>query len=159
VVNPVFRAGAYDTSFIESELARAGSSLAAPQALEDETREIVLALVAWQTVLQDESGSTDSPRGGAVVRGARITLPKQAPVEVDVPLADAGAMLRVCVEGREIELAVKPVAGSGSSETEPVLFDVSRGGFAVRVSVVRKKNADFEVGLRERVLKLKSERR
>ena len=86
-------------------------------------------------------------------------MPGGIPVEVDVMLADAGTMLRVRVEGREVELEVKAVGGAGSFEAEPVLFDVSRGGVALRISVVRKKNVDFEVGLRERVLKLKSERR
>jgi acetyl-CoA carboxylase biotin carboxylase subunit len=172
VVNPVFRAGAYDTGFIEAELARAGSSLVAPQALDDGTREIVLALVAWRTVLQGETGSADSAREGADVRGVRITLPKRAPVEVDVVIEarreDRGASgrpsstaLRVNIEGRVVTLDVTAVGNAGASEpeSEPVLFDVSRGGRVVRVSVVRKKNVDLEVGLRECVLKLKSERR
>ena len=157
VLNPVFRAGAYDTGFLEAELAQAGSSLAAPPTLDDGTRELVVALVAWRAALADAAGAGDARSDGSTASGARVTFPKQPPVEVDVLVSSAA--LRVRIEGRDIALAVTPVGEASPPGAEPVVFDVARGAVVTRVSVFRKKNGDFEVGLRDRVLKLKTERR
>ena len=157
VVNPVFRAGAYDTGFLEAELARAGGGLAAPPTLDEGTREMVLALVAWRIVLADATGAEDARGDGSIASGARVTFPKQPPVEVEVRAANSA--LHVRIDGRDVEFEVTPVGDASPPGAEPVVFDVARGAVASRMSLYRRKNGDFEVGLRDRVLKLKTERR
>ena len=157
VVNPVFRAGAYDTGFLEAELARAGGGLAAPPALDEGTREMVLALVAWRIVLADAARVGDARGDGSIASGARVTFPKQPPVEVEVRAANSA--LHVRIDGRDVEFEVTPVGDASPPGVEPVVFDVARGAVASRMSLYRRKNGDFEVGLRDRVLKLKTERR
>jgi len=172
VAHAVFREGAYDTGFLEAELVRADSCLAAPPPLDDATREMVGALVAWRIVLSDATGAGAVGAGSSIPSGARVTFPKQPPIDVEIERAGSGSQtgqdvlrgfapssLRARVDGRVVELELTPLAEASPAEAEPIVFDVVRGAVAVRVSLFRKKNGDFEVGLRDRVLKLKTERR
>ncbi len=157
VANPTFRAGAYDTGFLEAELARAGSGLAAAQGLDAATAELVAGLVAWR-IAWDEGE-------GPVVR-VRVTLPKQTPNEVEVLSGigrEASASVarieaRIRIDGREIEFGIQSMDSTDASPSSAVVFDVVRDGASTRLSLVRKKTGDFEVGLRDRVLKVKGSR-
>ncbi len=162
--NPGFAAGAYDTGFLESEMARAGSTLAAPRALEDETAQIVAAAVAWR-VASDREGEASTP--------FRVTLPKQPPIELileDVRPADrSGASgrldrveraFRIAGQAPERVLVLEPVAGAaapGTAASESVLFDAAVAERRIRLSLVRRKPGEVEVGLRERVIRVKIE--
>ena len=157
VANPTFRAGAYDTGFLEVELVRAGSGLAVAQRLDTATAELVAGLVAWRIALEEGEGPA--------VR-VRVTLPKQTPNEVEVlsgigPQASAPSVRiksRVRIDGRALEFEIQPVDATGASSSNAVVFDVVRDGVSTRLSLVRKKTGDFEVGLRDRVLKVKGSR-
>ena len=155
VVNPTFRAGAYDTGFLEAELARAGSGLAAPQGLDAATALLVAGLVAWRIAVEDGEGP---------VERVRVTLPKQTPIEVEVvsgidrESSSSPVSLGLRIDGRGIGFEVRPVVGSGIAVLNPVVFDVAGDGGSARLSLVRKKTGDFEVGLRDRVLKVKGSR-
>ena len=157
VANPTFRAGAYDTGFLEVELGRAGSGLAVAQRLDTATAELVAGLVAWRIALDEGEGPA--------VR-VRVTLPKQTPNEVEV-LSGIGRQAsapsvriksRVRIDGRALEFEIQPVDATGASPSNAVVFDVVRDGVSTRLSLVRKKTGDFEVGLRDRVLKVKGSR-
>jgi acetyl/propionyl-CoA carboxylase alpha subunit len=168
--NPGFAAGAYDTGFLEAEMARAGSTLAAPRALDDENARVVAGAVAWRMASASAGdGGADGPAAGSRFR---VTLPKQTPVEVGLlsirpgersgPEAIAGGTSRVELSLRigdhDQTLAIEAVAGAaGSSASEDVLFDVASTGRTVRVSLVRKKSGELEVGLRDRVIRVKVE--
>jgi len=169
VVNPTFRAGAYDTGFIESELARAGSTLAAPAGLEPSLRDGVLAIAALRSAIEAERERGGEPLGRAVPATVRVTLPKQDVVDVELVRfepgsgADRATRLHVRIEGRELSLGILPVASGASGRDDAdlggALFDVSNGARTDRVAVVPKKRGDLELGLRDRVLKAKTEQR
>jgi acetyl-CoA carboxylase biotin carboxylase subunit len=168
--NPGFAAGAYDTGFLEAEMARAGSTLAAPRALDDENALVVAGAVAWRMASASAGdGGADGPAAGSRYR---VTLPKQTPVEVGLlsirPAersergAAAGGASRVelslRIGDRDQALAIEAVAGAaGSSVPEDVLFDVESTERTVRMSLVRKKSGELEVGLRDRVIRVKVE--
>jgi acetyl-CoA carboxylase biotin carboxylase subunit len=168
--NPGFAAGAYDTGFLEAEMARAGSTLAAPRALDDENALVVAGAVAWRMASASAGdGGADGPVAGSRYR---VTLPKQTPVEVGLlsirPAersergAAAGGASRVelslRIGDRDQALAIEAVAGAaGSSVPEDVLFDVESTERTVRMSLVRKKSGELEVGLRDRVIRVKVE--
>jgi acetyl-CoA carboxylase biotin carboxylase subunit len=168
--NPGFAAGAYDTGFLEAEMARAGSTLAAPRALDDENALVVAGAVAWRMASASAGdGGADGPAAGSRYR---VTLPKQTPVEVGLlsirPAersergAAAGGASRVelslRIGDRDQALAIEAVAGAaGSSVPEDVLFDVESTERSVRMSLVRKKSGELEVGLRDRVIRVKVE--
>jgi acetyl-CoA carboxylase biotin carboxylase subunit len=168
--NPGFAAGAYDTGFLEAEMARAGSTLAAPRALDDENALVVAGAVAWRMASASAGdGGADGPVAGSRYR---VTLPKQTPVEVGLlsirPAersergAAAGGASRVelslRIGDRDQAIAIEVVAGAaGSSVPEDVLFDVESTERSVRMSLVRKKSGELEVGLRDRVIRVKVE--
>jgi acetyl-CoA carboxylase biotin carboxylase subunit len=168
--NPGFAAGAYDTGFLEAEMARAGSTLAAPRALDDENALVVAGAVAWRMASASAGdGGADGPAAGSRYR---VTLPKQTPVEVGLlsirPAersergAAAGGASRVelslRIGDRDQAIAIEVVAGAaGSSVPEDVLFDVESTERTVRMSLVRKKSGELEVGLRDRVIRVKVE--
>jgi acetyl/propionyl-CoA carboxylase alpha subunit len=168
--NPGFAAGAYDTGFLEAEMARAGSPLAAPRALDDENALVVAGAVAWRMASASAGdGGADGPVAGSRYR---VTLPKQTPVEVGLlsirPAersergAAAGGASRVelslRIGDRDQAIAIEVVAGAaGSSVPEDVLFDVESTERTVRMSLVRKKSGELEVGLRDRVIRVKVE--
>ncbi len=157
VANPTFRAGAYDTGFLEAELARAGSGLAASPGLDAATARFVAGLVAWRIAVEDGAGP---------VARVQVTLPKQTPIEVEVvsgidresSASSSPVSLVLRIDGREIGFEVRPVVGSGVAVMDAVVFDVTGDGGSTRLSLVRKKTGDFEVGLRDRVLKVKGSR-
>jgi 3-methylcrotonyl-CoA carboxylase alpha subunit len=170
--NPGFAAGGYDTGFLEAEIARTGSTLAVPRTIEEQTRAAMLALVVWRGACVESEPSRDrDARGEIPVASACVTLAKQSPVEVEisfsperVPTAVAAAVrpsprrlgkLRARIEGRSFELDVASIDAADLPAAEPVLFEVEGIGAKSRFSVVRKKNGDFEVGLRDQVVKLK----
>ncbi len=156
VADPTFRAGAYDTGFLEAELARAGSGLAPSHEIDAATTAFVAGLVAWRIAVED---------GEAPVERVRVTLPKQTPCEVEVVSgidrelsSSSPVSLGLRIDGREIGFEVRPVVGSGDAVLNAVVFDVAGDGGSARLSLVRKKTGDFEVGLRDRVLKVKGSR-
>ncbi len=182
VANPGFAAGGYDTGFLEAEIARAGSTLAVPRTIEEETRAAMLALVVWRSAAAGSDPTREREGGLEEIAdaSARVTLAKQVPVEVEISFAPERAAallaapaasgtsaeaaapssrrlgtLRAQIEGRSFEFEVAYLDGAGTPGTEPILFEVGRGGPKMRLSVVRKKNGDFEVGLRDQVVKLK----
>ncbi len=57
VVNPTFRAGAYDRGFLEAELARAGSGLVPSSGLDAAHAERVIGLVGWRIAVEDGAGA------------------------------------------------------------------------------------------------------
>ncbi|MEZ4280496.1 MAG: acetyl-CoA carboxylase biotin carboxylase subunit [Myxococcota bacterium] len=175
--NPGFAAGGYDTGFLEAEIARPGSTLAVPRTIAEETRVALLALAVWRSAV-GESDPSHAPGGLEVIAAAsaRVTLAKQAPVEVEIGFTPDGAVdapgvsasteavrpasrrlgqLRARIDGRSFELDVAAVDAPGLSDAEPVLFDVGCAGSTSRHSIVRKKNGDLEAGLRDQVVKLK----
>ena len=167
--SPGFAAGGYDTGFLEAEIARAGSTLAVPRTIGEQTRDALLALVVWRSAAGESAASPErSEREGIATDTARVTIAKQGPVDVEISIVSdpgiaaagpaagrAGTRLRARIEGRDFELDVVSIDSAGLSGVEPVLFEVVRGGASTRLSLVRRKNGDFEVGLRDQVVKLK----
>jgi acetyl/propionyl-CoA carboxylase alpha subunit len=169
--NPGFAAGAYDTGFLEAEMASAGSTLAAPRALDDELVRVVAGAVAWRRASEGagDAGAAGIPSGSRF----RVTLPRQSPVEVELgevrrgdPSRDAGSgngrdariELSLRIADREHTLELAPVdAAPGRSLSDAMLFDVAAADRRVRMSLVRKKSGELEVGLRDRVLRVKIE--
>ncbi|MBK7949636.1 MAG: acetyl-CoA carboxylase biotin carboxylase subunit [Deltaproteobacteria bacterium] len=166
VSTPTFRAGAYDTGFLEAEMAQAGSILAPPRALEETARVVVLGVAAWRAAC-DGHGEVDGAADGgdaAQARAAqivRVTLPRQEGVEVEIAAeaASATVRLRVGVEGRTSELELSVAGEPAGRPVDGVVFDVRLGGAALRISLVRKKAGDFELGLRDRVVRVRTELR
>jgi len=167
VETPTFRAGAYDTGFLEAEMARSGSTLAPPRAPEGAVRAAVLGVAAWRASV-DGAGAGDGleavPAGAS--RTVRVTLPKQEGVDVEVmvagsasPAASKPIRLGVVVEGRRSELVLEAADEPHRSAAEGVVLDARIDGAPLRLSVVRKKPGEYELGLRDRVLRARTELR
>ncbi|MFO0689452.1 MAG: acetyl-CoA carboxylase biotin carboxylase subunit [Myxococcota bacterium] len=156
VATPTFRAGAYDTGFLEAETARADSLLAPPRGLDEATRIAVLGMAAWRAGI-DAEGAGGSPE----VRLVRVTLPKQEAVEVGIGAraASPALCLTVALDGRSSELELAVAGEPGRAPAEGVVFDARLGGATLRLSVVRKKAGEYEIGLRDRVLRVRTELR
>jgi acetyl-CoA carboxylase biotin carboxylase subunit len=164
VTHPTFVAGAYDTGFLESEMARPGSALAAPRALSDSLRAIVSGVVAWRVARASGAaggvGGTDAPDGNPT--RVRVSIARALPAEVElgrVEAAGEGGAVRVGfrLEEREHLVGITPCASDGTRLETAVLFEVASSEGGLRLSIVRKKNGDLEVGLRDRVLRVKTE--
>ena len=131
VAKPAFRAGAYDTGFIEAEMA------AGPEPLSPSRRELVFGVVAVLTARASRE-SSESFRFD-------VSLPKQDATRVDV--LSTKALCRVRLGGQEIEFEL----GAGI----PILADVLQGGQRTRLEMLSRKTGGFDVGLRDRVLRVK----
>ncbi|MEZ4332080.1 MAG: acetyl-CoA carboxylase biotin carboxylase subunit [Myxococcota bacterium] len=185
VTHPTFVAGAYDTGFLEVEVARPGSVLAAPRDLAGPLRAVVSGVVAWQVARASAAGAAGAGAAAADAVGARadsgapgsapasgpaqgldrvrVAIARAQPAEVALgPVEAAGGSGAVRVgfrlEEREHVLEITPRPSHGVGPETAVLFDVASSEGGLRLSIVRKKNGDLEVGLRDRVLRVKTER-
>jgi acetyl-CoA carboxylase biotin carboxylase subunit len=123
--NPRFRKGAYDTGFIEQEMA-------APPPLEPGLVDQILALIARRAA-SDGSGTL------------RVTLPKQEPVLAEV-VEDADGIC-VQLDGRKVELDVGDLGGP--------IVNVLCDGAPQTWTLVERKPGVVDVGLRDRVIRVK----
>jgi acetyl/propionyl-CoA carboxylase alpha subunit len=127
--NEVFRKGAYDTAFIENEMGEG------PPPLDEALCDLVLALVAQRAAAADPEGRSCFD----------VALPKIASVRAEV--SENPDDNRVRLGDREITID----ASSNADAIVTVLHD----GAALRLTVVARKKAGFDVGLRDRVLRVK----
>ena len=169
--NETFRAGAYDTGFVESELARAGSGLAAPRELDAQIRALVLVAAAHQVV----AGGDDD-----VARRIRLQLPRRDPVvvaiEIEPEAVDASglagreggprsnrvrAVIEEADERSEVFVRMTTVrrgetpTRAGLEPTADVVFDAELAGCVSRLTVVAKKNGEIDVGLRDQLVRVR----
>ena len=133
--NTVFRKGKYDTGFIAAEMADSIPSL------DVEVCELVLAVVGHRAALL-ENGD---------VKRFRVALPKQEAVVVEV-LSLSGP-IQVRVGERVVELGI---SNSGSVAESPMML-VRHGDAERRMTIAARKKGGFDVGLRDRVLRVKCE--
>ncbi|MBW2424748.1 MAG: acetyl-CoA carboxylase biotin carboxylase subunit [Deltaproteobacteria bacterium] len=134
VDHPVFRAGAYDTGFIDE---RMGDG---PDALEPALRERVFALVGLAAAQAEEAADDGSLR-------FEIALPKEPAALVEVVSAQRPFEIRV--DERSVVLDL--------SGEDGVVLTLLGAGEVVRLSLVAKKKGIYEVGLRDRLLRVKCE--
>jgi len=127
--NDVFRAGAYDTAFIEKEMGDG------PDPLDDGLRDLVLAVAAQRAAAIDPGGATLF----------EVALPKTEAVLAEV-LRDSDGD-RVRLGDREV-----PLDYSGGADT---IVTVLHDGALLRMTVVARKKGGFDIGLRDRVLRVK----
>jgi acetyl-CoA carboxylase biotin carboxylase subunit len=132
VDHPVFRAGAYDTGFIDEQMGQG------PGLLEPALRDRAFALVALAVARADASPA------GAPAR-FEIALPKEPAAIVEV--LSAQRPFEIHVDGRPVVLDL--------SAEDGVLLTLLSGGEVTRLSLVAKKKGAYEVGLRDRVLRVK----
>lgn len=126
-----FKAGAYDIDFIDSEMS------APPNPLDAERRDWILAAVGRRAALL-ESGR---------VRHFRITLPPSEAVVVEV--LSSSNPIRVRLDDRVLEL--ESIGEETNSPFETFRFgDIER-----RITLVPRKRGGFDVGLRDRTLRVK----
>jgi acetyl-CoA carboxylase biotin carboxylase subunit len=127
--NERFRKGAYDTAFIENEMGDG------PGALDEGLRDLVLAVVARRAAGADPDGQ---------VRFS-VALPKAEACVAEV-LANSGGN-RVRVGDREIDLDFSEEAGP--------IVELRHADSTLRLTIVPGRKSGFEVGLRDRVLRVK----
>lgn len=125
--NAVFRKGAYDTAFIENEMA------GPLPALSDTQRAEVIAAVA-RRASQDVPGSNRFT----------IALPKS---EAMIAVVDSG---NVRLDGRSVSLEIL-------REEAAIIWIKSAGQAEMRLTLVARKKGGYDVGLRDRVLRVKCE--
>lgn len=131
--NPVFQRGAYDTAFIENEMADG------PGPLDDDHCDLVLAAVARRAAAIDSTGA----------RRFSLALAKSDAVIAEVSVIDG--VDRVRLGGREIACDIS------SDSASDAIVTVSRNGESIRLTLVERKAGGFDVGLRDRVLRVKCE--
>jgi acetyl-CoA carboxylase biotin carboxylase subunit len=131
LANPKFQKGAYDTGFIEAEMG------GGPDPLTSAQREIVFAAVAVCSArsLEEE---------GRAVR-FDLSLPKEDSIRAEV-LRTAGPC-RVSLDGEVIDFDFDP--------GKPIEGTAVRAGVATRLVLTPRKKGGFDVGLRDRVLRVK----
>jgi acetyl-CoA carboxylase biotin carboxylase subunit len=135
VENPVFQKGSYDTSFIDAEMSDALPSL------DPEVRELVLAAVGHRAVLREESD----------VSRFRVALPKQEAVVVEI--LSSSNPLQIRVGGHEVEF---DISNPESVADSPIAM-IRQGDAEYRMTIVARKKGGFDVGLPDRVLRVKCE--
>ncbi len=135
VENSVFQKGSYDTGFIDAEMSDAVPSL------DPEVRELVLAAVGHRAVLREK---------GDVSR-FRVALPKQEAVVVEVLSSSNPVQVRVAEHEIEFD-----ISNSESVADSPVAM-VRQGDAEYRMTIVARKKGGFDVGLPDRVLRVKCE--
>jgi acetyl-CoA carboxylase biotin carboxylase subunit len=129
--NAVFQKGAYDTAFIENEM----SEPLPP--LDNSLRDLVFAAVAQRAAVLDPDGATRF----------ELALPKSNKVAAEVERDEAGD--RVSLDGRAIEVDL-------TKSVTPIQTLIA-GTKTIRLSLVPRKKGGFDVGLRDRVLRVKCE--
>jgi acetyl/propionyl-CoA carboxylase alpha subunit len=137
VETPVFRKGSYDTGFIDAEM----SGSLPP--LDAEARDLVLAVVGHRAALREDSGKSRF----------RVVLPKQEAVVVEI--LSSTNPIRVCVGAQEVEFELS-CQGSNAESGSP-LVTIRQADGEIRMTVVARKKGGFDVGLPDRVLRVKCE--
>jgi acetyl-CoA carboxylase biotin carboxylase subunit len=135
VENAVFRKGSYDTGFVDAEMSNALPTL------DVEARELVLAAVGHRAALREEGA----------VRRFRVALPKREAVVVEVLSLSNPVQVRVGEHEVEFEIS------SSEPAAESPIVMVRRGDTACRMTIVARKKGGLDVGLRDRVLRVKCE--
>ena len=126
----MFRKGAYDTAFIEKEIAYVPAALS-----QSETR-VVLAAVALHAAQASETNA----ESGCYA----LSFPKTDPVRAEVKEG------RVSLDGENVELEI--------FRDEGVILELAlatQGTPPRRMAVVPRKKSGYDVALRDRVLRVK----
>ncbi|HKK53801.1 MAG TPA: hypothetical protein VKA74_19555, partial [Myxococcota bacterium] len=145
VEHPVFRAGRYDTGFIEEHMSDG------PAPLDDALRDGILAAVARTAAEALDSGTQESI-------GFEVSLPGEPSVPVEVVHGSASsAGSETGAEGIEVRVKGRPLDVEVVS-SDGVLRTLRIGDALTRLSLVEKKRGRYDVGLRDRVLASKVER-
>ncbi len=131
VENPVFRKGRYDTAFIDVEMSTGHLPLDA------ELRDLVLAAVADRA----SAGKLDGARRFG------LALAKQEWVAIEV--LSRSSPIRVRVADHVVEFEV--------SDLESPIRNIVQGDHCLRMSIVERKKGGFDVGLRDRVVRVTCE--
>lgn len=133
VETPAFRKGRYDTGFIDAEMSGARPPLAA------ELRERVLAVVGrWAALTGDGDG-----------RRFRVAIAKEEAVVVEVLSSSNPVRVRVGEHEVEFELV--------HSESDSPIVTIRQADAETRMTIVARRKGGFDVGLRDRVLRVKCE--
>ena len=135
VETPVFRNGSYDTGFIDVEMSGAHPPL------EAEVRELVLAAVGHRAALCEDGG----------VRRFRVALAQEE--EVLVEILSASNPIRARVTGHEVEFELS----RSESDSDSPIAKYRQGEVEYRMTVVARKKGGFDVGLRDRVVRVNCE--
>jgi hypothetical protein len=130
VETSVFRDGRYDTAFIETAMS------GGPDPLDDGVRELVLAAVGLC--------AASSPGAG---RRFRVAIGKEEAVEVE--LLSVSNPIRARVGKRDVEFE------RSTLEPDSTIAMISNCDFKFRTSIVARKKGGFDVGLRDRVVRVK----
>lgn len=134
LANDVFCKGAYDTAFIEDEMSDELPELAPA------LRDLVYGLAAWRA----------SKEGGDEGATWRVGLKKKD--SVDVRVSEESGQVAMRVDGRDMSCGLNEIA---SDVFEVVSAARLEGGEKTRVSISPKKNGAFDLGLLDRVIRLK----
>jgi 3-methylcrotonyl-CoA carboxylase alpha subunit len=136
VANPTFRAGAYDTGFIEAEM----SGGAGP--LSSDLRAVVIAAVAAL------SGRDVEETGGEAARPVfDISFPKEEASRVTVLSSSSPCSVELDGEAFEFEM--------NFDADSPLLATIVTGSSETRAELLPRKKGGYDVGLRDRVLRVK----
>jgi hypothetical protein len=117
-----------------------------PPPLDVDVRDLVLALVGVRATLEND---------GDMMR-FRVRLPKQEAVGVEV--LSSSNPIRVRVDDREIEFSLSWAESDSSGRRSPIAKLRLRDAECWMTIVARKKGS-FDVGLRDRVLRVNCEAR
>ena len=128
--NAAFREGAYDTSFIETHMPEP-----AP-ALSDSEKDEVIAAVAYRA---SRNGDTSGP--------FEIALPKSEAIRARASSDSSKGQIVVDLDGRSVEFEVLEEAGS--------ILNIRFMSGTRLMTIVARKKGGFDVGLRDRVLRVK----
>jgi len=136
MINPTFRAGAYDTGFIEAEM----SGGAGP--VSSDLRAIVCGAVAVMSARGIGDAGDDEAR-----LEFDVSLPKQAASRVTV--LSSRSPCRIELDGEEIAFEMN------FDSEPPILATIVRDGSVTRAELLPRKKGGFDVGLRDRVLRVR----
>ena len=136
--NPVFRNGRYDTGFIDAEMANAPPPLAA------DVRDLVLAAVGHRAAFREDGD----------VKRFRMALPEQETVVVEVLSSSNPIVVRI--HGREVEFELADPQ-SDSPDLDSTIAKLRQGQVESWMTIVKRKKGGFDVGLHDRVLRVKCE--
>jgi acetyl-CoA carboxylase biotin carboxylase subunit len=136
MVNATFRAGAYDTGFIEAEM----SGGAGP--VSSDLRAIVFGAVAVMSARGIDGADDDEGR-----LEFEVSLPKQGASHVTV--LSSRSPCRIELDGEEIAFEL-----SFDSEP-PIVATIVRDGSVTRAELLPRKKGGFDIGLRDRVLRVR----
>ena len=128
--NAAFREGAYDTSFIETHMPEPAPTLS------DSKKDEVIAAVAYRASRnEDMSGPFE------------IALPKSDAIRARASSDSSKEMVVVDLDGRSVDFEVLEEAGS--------ILNIRFMSGTRLMTIVARKKGGFDVGLRDRVLRVK----